>query len=145
MVGTKSSSLQLVTKVVSKTQGHFKAIVDSEGAFAYTDSFLTIKGQEGTSMGLKTLSEDYTYHDTATYVVYKTHKRFLGVPYKSDQVLDVSFGNPNTEITGLRNISLKPYTSKKRWGIGPSIQATYDGSQFRYHLGIGIQYNLITF
>lgn len=59
--------------------------------------------------------------------------------------LDVRNANPYNLVTGLKMYRV-PALKPKRWGIGPQIGVTLDGSgQVKPYAGIGINYSLIRF
>lgn len=141
IIKTKAADIDAVIQVNTTTTGHLEAILDTQGLFAYRDSFLTLKGHlEGSK-----LVEEYIYKDAATFTVYNKPKKLLFIKYSSDKYMDVFFNNPNTQITGLTNISLKKYMRPKKWGLGPQFGVRYDGTNVHWYIGAGISYNLIRF
>lgn len=75
------------------------------------------------------------------YMVYKD-STYRAVVSGVDPRLDsIEIYRPTITNTITKYVEVK---KKTRWGIGPQAGATYDG-KIKPYIGIGIQYNLITF
>lgn len=140
-LGIAAKDILQYTEVASYTKGSFNAKIDTNKTFVFSDRYLSFDGK----IKDDSLGGTYTYSDTVYYTSHKDKKKFLGITVKSDPVLDVHFGNPNTTISGVTNVVLKDYIKPKKFGIGPNVGATYYDGKIRPYIGIGIQYNLIRF
>lgn len=132
-----------ITKVVtesSRTTGHFTLIPGASiHSYTFSDSHLVLSGSDSD----KSIVGTYVYTDTGNIVFYTKSTKFLGITFHRDPYLDVYFSNPNTRIENLSNISLKQYTKPRKWGIGPSVGVTFNGTAIKPYIGVGLNYNLI--
>ena len=140
----KSSDVSRYTAVKTQTTAHFKATVDTSDMFAYADDHLSVQGTVTDSAKHKVVNEKITYSDVGHFTTYDTSKKFLGITFKKDTYMDVYFDDPNTHITGLTNIPLKPYLKPKHFSIGPTFGVTYI-TGWKPYIGFGITYGLIKF
>jgi hypothetical protein len=113
---------------------------DTIRSFSFNDGYLSIDGSVDSILAGK-----YTYIDRMHHVIYEKKKKFLGITVKKERYIDIYFDNPNTKISNADHIDLKDYDRPKRFGIGPSVGATYYNGSVKPYVGIGIHYSLIKF
>lgn len=112
---------------------------DSIYAVNYKDAWMDFNGKIAQGQ----LTATYKTRDSLNIVGYWKSKGFLGLGGK-DYHLNIYSFNPNTVITSATNFSIKS-PDNKRFGIGPSVAATWQDGKFKPVIGIGVQYNLIRF
>jgi hypothetical protein len=128
-----------LSEATSTAKGIVATKVDTNKSFNFTDGFLAINGRVDSG----SILANYKYTDRMHYVTYEKKKKFLGITVKKEKFLDVYFDNPNTSITNLETVALGKYSKPKRWGVGPSVGATWHTNKIQPYIGIGVNYNLI--
>lgn len=89
-----------------------------------------------------TYDYDYTYKDELTRVTHYEKFGFLNLKKRS--IIDFSFKNPKSHISGITQFRVEP-DKIKRFGIGPFIGYGWTGKKFGITGGIALQYNFIRF
>ena len=127
-----------VTKLSTSTVAPFKINIDTPN---FNDGYLSLNtnNKDGVIVGT------YTYKDTCWTTSYTTNKTFLGFKYNNKTNVDIHFGNPNTQISGLTSFTIEDYIKPKHWSVGPYIGVQYYDYKIRPSIGISVQYILFKF
>lgn len=134
VVGTESNG-NIETFVVDTVYIYEKDTVYSKH-FTYTDKWSTFKGD----IIKDKININYNVRDSLTFTSFYKGKTFFS---KGQLVVEGKSYNPNTSITGIKEIHVVDGTNKKL-SFGPSINYGIVGDGgFTWSFGVGIQYNLI--
>jgi hypothetical protein len=104
--------------------------------FSMDDGYLQMQADIFDSL---TAKYSYSYSDTIQQAISTKKKWFLG---KEQLYGSATLSNKNAKVVNSQNILIKDYKDK-RFGLGVGV--LYDPFTTSFHLGVGIQYNLIKF
>ena len=62
-----------------------------------------------------------------------------------DNVVYMTSDNPYVKFNSITGLTIPKQKKEKKFGIGPSVFSGYSNKGFVYGVGIGLQYNLISF
>lgn len=87
---------------------------------------------------------NYT-NDTLGLHIEKDRIQFKYALAVKDNVVYMTSDNPYVKFNSITGLTIPKQKKEKKFGIGPSIFGGYSNKGFAYGIGIGLQYNLISF
>lgn len=87
---------------------------------------------------------NYT-NDTLGLHIEKDRIQFKYALAIKDNVVYMTSDNPYVKFNSITGLTIPKQKKEKKFGIGPSIFGGYSNKGFIYGVGIGLQYNLISF
>ena len=87
---------------------------------------------------------NYT-NDTLGLHIEKDRIQFKYALAIKDNVVYMTSDNPYVKFNSITGLTIPKQKKEKKFGIGPSIFGGYSNKGFVYGVGIGLQYNLISF
>ena len=87
---------------------------------------------------------NYT-NDTLGLHIEKDRIQFKYALAVKDNVVYMTSDNPYVKFNSITGIKIPKQKKEKKFGIGPSVFGGYSNKGFVYGIGIGLQYNLISF
>ena len=84
-------------------------------------------------------------NDTLGLHIEKDRIRFKYALAVKDNVVYMTSDNPYVKFNSITGLTIPKQKKEKKFGIGPSIFGGYSNKGFVYGVGIGLQYNLISF
>lgn len=87
---------------------------------------------------------NYT-NDTLGLHIEKDRIQFKYALAVKDNVVYMTSDNPYVKFNSITGLTIPKQKKEKKFGIGPSIFSGYSNKGFVYGVGIGLQYNLISF
>ncbi len=87
---------------------------------------------------------NYT-NDTLGLHIEKDRIQFKYALAVKDNVVYMTSDNPYVKFNSITGLTIPKQKKEKKFGIGPSIFGGYSNKGFVYGVGIGLQYNLISF
>lgn len=87
---------------------------------------------------------NYT-NDTLGLHIEKDRIQFNYALAVKDNVVYMTSDNPYVKFNSITGLTIPKQKKEKKFGIGPSVFSGYSNKGFVYGIGIGLQYNLISF
>lgn len=87
---------------------------------------------------------NYT-NDTLGLHIEKDIMQFKYALAVKDNVVYMTSDNPYVKFNSITGLTIPKQKKEKKFGIGPSVFGGYSNRGFVYGIGIGLQYNLISF
>lgn len=87
---------------------------------------------------------NYT-NDTLGLHIEKDRIQFKYALAVKDNVVYMTSDNPYVKFNSITGLTIPKQKKEKKFGIGPSVFSGYSDKGFVYGVGIGLQYNLISF
>lgn len=87
---------------------------------------------------------NYT-NDTLGLHIEKDRIQFKYALAIKDNVVYMTSDNPYVKFNSITGLTIPKQKKEKKFGIGPSVFSGYSNKGFVYGIGIGLQYNLISF
>ena len=87
---------------------------------------------------------NYT-NDTLGLHIEKDRIQFKYALAVKDNVVYMTSDNPYVKFNSITGLTIPKQKKEKKFGIGPSVFSGYSNKGFVYGVGIGLQYNLISF
>lgn len=87
---------------------------------------------------------NYT-NDTLGLHIEKDRIQFKYALAIKDNVVYMTSDNPYVKFNSITGLTIPKQKKEKKFGIGPSVFGGYSNKGFVYGVGIGLQYNLISF
>ena len=84
-------------------------------------------------------------NDTLGLYIEKDIMQFKYALAVKDNVVYMTSGNPYVKFNSITGLTIPKQKKEKKFGIGPSVFGGYSNKGFVYGIGIGLQYNLISF
>ena len=84
-------------------------------------------------------------NDTLGLYIEKDIMRFKYALAVKDNVVYMTSDNPYVKFNSITGLTIPKQKKEKKFGIGPSVFGGYSNKGFVYGIGIGLQYNLISF
>lgn len=84
-------------------------------------------------------------NDTLGLHIEKDIMQFKYVLAVKDNVVYMTSDNPYVKFNSITGLTIPKQKKEKKFGIGPSVFGGYSNKGFVYGIGIGLQYNLISF
>ena len=84
-------------------------------------------------------------NDTLGLYIEKDRIQFKYALAVKDNVVYMTSDNPYVKFNSITGLKIPKQKKEKKFGIGPSIFGGYSNKGFVYGIGIGLQYNLISF
>lgn len=84
-------------------------------------------------------------NDTLGLHIEKDRIQFKYALAVKDNVVYMTSDNPYVKFNSITGLKIPKQKKEKKFGIGPSIFGGYSNKGFVYGVGIGLQYNLISF
>ena len=84
-------------------------------------------------------------NDTLGLHIEKDIMQFKYALAVKDNVVYMTSDNPYVKFNSITGLTIPKQKKEKKFGIGPSIFGGYSNKGFVYGVGIGLQYNLISF
>ena len=91
-----------------------------------------------------TCNVSYT-NDTLGLYIEKDIIQFKYALAVKDNVVYMTSDNPYVKFNSITGLKIPKQKKEKKFGIGPSVFGGYSNKGFVYGIGIGLQYNLISF
>lgn len=90
----------------------------------------------------KSFKWNYTYKDSLNVVNYSKKTGLFGLG-KTENYIDVSMSNKNSEIIGIRQFKIKE--KEKKFSVGPYAGMSFNGTKIFPAIGVGVQFSLFKF
>ena len=84
-------------------------------------------------------------NDTLGLYIEKDIMQFKYALAVKDNVVYMTSDNPYVKFNSITGLTISKQKKEKKFGIGPSVFGGYSNKGFVYGIGIGLQYNLISF
>lgn len=84
-------------------------------------------------------------NDTLGLYIEKDRMHFKYALAVKDNVVYMTSDNPYVKFNSITGLTIPKQKKEKKFGIGPSVFGGYSNKGFVYGIGIGLQYNLISF
>lgn len=84
-------------------------------------------------------------NDTLGLNIEKDIMQFKYALAVKDNVVYMTSDNPYVKFNSITGLTIPKQKKEKKFGIGPSVFGGYSNKGFVYGIGIGLQYNLISF
>ena len=84
-------------------------------------------------------------NDTLGLYIEKDIMQFKYALAVKDNVVYMTSDNPYVKFNSITGLKIPKQKKEKKFGIGPSVFGGYSNKGFVYGIGIGLQYNLISF
>lgn len=84
-------------------------------------------------------------NDTLGLRIEKDIMQFKYALAVKDNVVYMTSDNPYVKFNSITGLTIPKQKKEKKFGIGPSVFGGYSNKGFVYGIGIGLQYNLISF
>ena len=84
-------------------------------------------------------------NDTLGLYIEKDITQFKYALAVKDNVVYMTSDNPYVKFNSITGLTIPKQKKEKKFGIGPSVFGGYSNKGFVYGIGIGLQYNLISF
>ena len=84
-------------------------------------------------------------NDTLGLYIEKDRIQFKYALAVKDNVVYMTSDNPYVKFNSITGLTIPKQKKEKKFGIGPSLFGGYSNKGFVYGIGIGLQYNLISF
>ena len=84
-------------------------------------------------------------NDTLGLHIEKDIMQFKYALAVKDNVVYMTSNNPYVKFNSITGLTIPKQKKEKKFGIGPSVFGGYSNKGFVYGIGIGLQYNLISF
>ena len=84
-------------------------------------------------------------NDTLGLYIEKDIMQFKYALAVKDNVVYMTSDNPYVKFNSITGLKIPKQKKEKKFGIGPSVFGGYTNKGFVYGIGIGLQYNLISF
>ena len=84
-------------------------------------------------------------NDTLGLYIEKDIMQFKYALAIKDNVVYMTSDNPYVKFNSITGLTIPKQKKEKKFGIGPSVFGGYSNKGFVYGIGIGLQYNLISF
>ena len=84
-------------------------------------------------------------NDTLGLYIEKDIMQFKYALAVKDNVVYMTSDNPYVKFNSITGLTIPKQKKEKKFGIGPSVFGGYSNKGFIYGVGIGLQYNLISF
>ena len=84
-------------------------------------------------------------NDTLGLYIEKDRMQFKYALAVKDNVVYMTSDNPYVKFNSITGLKIPKQKKEKKFGIGPSVFGGYSNKGFVYGIGIGLQYNLISF
>ena len=84
-------------------------------------------------------------NDTLGLYIEKDIMQFKYALAVKDNVVYMTSDNPYVKFNSITGLKIPKQKKEKKFGIGPSLFGGYSNKGFVYGIGIGLQYNLISF
>lgn len=84
-------------------------------------------------------------NDTLGLHIEKDITQFKYALAVKDNVVYMTSDNPYVKFNSITGLTIPKQKKEKKFGIGPSVFGGYSNKGFVYGIGIGLQYNLISF
>lgn len=84
-------------------------------------------------------------NDTLGLYIEKDIMHFKYALAVKDNVVYMTSDNPYVKFNSITGLKIPKQKKEKKFGIGPSVFGGYSNKGFVYGIGIGLQYNLISF
>ena len=84
-------------------------------------------------------------NDTLGLYIEKDIMEFKYALAVKDNVVYMTSDNPYVKFNSITGLKIPKQKKEKKFGIGPSVFGGYSNKGFVYGIGIGLQYNLISF
>lgn len=84
-------------------------------------------------------------NDTLGLHIEKDIMQFKYALAVKDNVIYMTSDNPYVKFNSITGLKIPKQKKEKKFGIGPSVFGGYSNKGFVYGIGIGLQYNLISF
>ena len=84
-------------------------------------------------------------NDTLGLYIEKDRMQFKYALAVKDNVVYMTSDNPYVKFNSITGLTIPKQKKEKKFGIGPSVFGGYSNKGFVYGIGIGLQYNLISF
>lgn len=84
-------------------------------------------------------------NDTLGLYIEKDIMEFKYALAVKDNVVYMTSDNPYVKFNSITGLTIPKQKKEKKFGIGPSVFGGYSNKGFVYGIGIGLQYNLISF
>ena len=84
-------------------------------------------------------------NDTLGLYIEKDIMQFKYALAVKDNVVYMTSDNPYVKFNSITGLTIPKQKKEKKFGIGPSVFGGYTNKGFVYGIGIGLQYNLISF
>ena len=84
-------------------------------------------------------------NDTLGLYIEKDRMQFKYALAVKDNVVYMTSDNPYVKFNSITALTIPKQKKEKKFGIGPSVFGGYGNKGFVYGIGIGLQYNLISF
>ena len=84
-------------------------------------------------------------NDTLGLHIEKDIMQFKYALAVKDNVVYMTSDNPYVKFNSITGLTIPKQKKEKKFGIGPSVFGGYNNKGFVYGIGIGLQYNLISF
>lgn len=84
-------------------------------------------------------------NDTLGLYIEKDRIQFKYALAVKDNVVYMTSDNPYVKFNSITGLTIPKQKKEKKFGIGPSVFGGYSNKGFVYGIGIGLQYNLISF
>lgn len=84
-------------------------------------------------------------NDTLGLYIEKDIMQFNYALAVKDNVVYMTSDNPYVKFNSITGLTIPKQKKEKKFGIGPSVFGGYSNKGFVYGIGIGLQYNLISF
>lgn len=84
-------------------------------------------------------------NDTLGLYIEKDIMQFKYALAVKDNVVYMTSDNPYVKFNSITGLTIPKQKKEKKFGIGPSVFGGYNNRGFVYGIGIGLQYNLISF
>lgn len=84
-------------------------------------------------------------NDTLGLYIEKDIMQFKYALAVKDNVVYMTSDNPYVKFNSITGLTIPKQKKEKKFGIGPSVFGGYSNRGFVYGIGIGLQYNLISF
>ena len=84
-------------------------------------------------------------NDTLGLYIEKDIMQFKYALAVKDNIVYMTSDNPYVKFNSITGLTIPKQKKEKKFGIGPSVFGGYSNKGFVYGIGIGLQYNLISF
>ena len=84
-------------------------------------------------------------NDTLGLYIEKDRMQFKYALAVKDNVVYMTSDNPYVKFNSITGLTIPKQKKEKKFGIGPSVFGGYSNKGFVYGIGIGLQYNFISF
>ena len=84
-------------------------------------------------------------NDTLRLYIEKDRIQFKYALAVKDNAVYMTSDNPYVKFNSITGLTIPKQKKEKKFGIGPSVFGGYSNKGFVYGIGIGLQYNLISF